>query len=259
MSLPYWLTIAAKNGEVEAIQQLVRLGGNLDSKGFSGTPLECAATSGDPATARWLLEAGAKLTPDALANAARSDSVGVLKLFVEHGADLNTTIGGANLTLVNMAQQGDAKTAETFLREQGVSAVGDNSEPPEVPASRGPASKADLRRVETALSVKLPKRLLEFLLSPPDDVLWDAGVVEGLTTNADEIIKQTNAAREFKEEDWDESFPHNMIVIGGNGGGDLFCMKSGGRGPRVYLFEHETGMVSKDRITLDELIEEMAE
>jgi ankyrin repeat protein len=123
------LTWAARNDACEAMQELVRLGADVNSNAYRGTPLLWAVYSDRVAAATWLLDHGAD--PDlrhdfggathgtaavAMHLAAQFGSLQCLRLLLDRGADATIKDGAYDATPLGWAEYGGAREAATMLR-----------------------------------------------------------------------------------------------------------------------------------------------
>ena len=101
-----WMASAARSGELEVMEELLRRGLTLDDTygGLGLCPLSRAA--GDPAVVDWLLEHGADPTaPGVMAGAAAYGSVETIAKLVALGGDLRTRTGKPPSTPFQIAQR----------------------------------------------------------------------------------------------------------------------------------------------------------
>jgi len=88
------LTIAAGKGDLAKVKALLEQGANINgSSGASAgsNPLWTAVTEGRVNVVQYLLEKGALQIPNMLFDAAASGDVGIVKILIRHGADVNYT------------------------------------------------------------------------------------------------------------------------------------------------------------------------
>ena len=96
-----------------------------------------------------------------------------------------------------------------------------------------------IKTIEDALDVVIPDWYKEFLRNIPDwihrtdengeEIYWSL-----IYSKPETIIKATKGAREFKEEDWENSFPQNLVCIGFTDSD--FVIRSGEKKQNVYTF-----------------------
>ncbi len=121
------LNIAARHDRAEVAVALLDAGADIEIHGWEGmTPLGVAARYGSVATARVLLQRGAALVPAgedreraALSIAAEAGQVEMLKLLVEHGADVNRSDTSLyHATALHEAAAGGQVEAARYLVSQ---------------------------------------------------------------------------------------------------------------------------------------------
>jgi hypothetical protein len=90
------LTDAVKHGRVDMTAKLLQLGAPTEGKAYghqvTNRPLIAACRSGNKEVVRQLLEHGAKLTGHEIGQAAEKGQMGMLKLLMEYGANVNRGI-----------------------------------------------------------------------------------------------------------------------------------------------------------------------
>lgn len=110
------LHIAADDGDVAALEELVQSGADLDAIAYGAhagdTPLHCAALCGPVASVKILVKAGANI--DAINHrslwtpahsAAFGDNIDVVKILVQAGADLTARTSGGS-SIADLAPKG---------------------------------------------------------------------------------------------------------------------------------------------------------
>ena len=112
------LAVAARDGQVVQVQQLLRAGHNPDASLGSWTPLMLATMNGEIEIARLLIQAGANLHRlhtdygSALGVAAMSPftsvegEIALLRLLLEHGAVVESENGSGMTPLMFAAREG---------------------------------------------------------------------------------------------------------------------------------------------------------
>ena len=261
----YWMTIGAKNNNVDMMVRLNELGCPLNGTSFAGTPLAAASTVGATEAVCWLLDRGVTIDSDEssvspLQQAVEADQVETVKLFIKAGADPLELIGWAKVSLLDVAEENSATATASYLRSIGLEPK--RSPPatePERPPSRA-LKESECRKIERALSLTLPNEYRNVLKSLPSGLHYETGCADGFIYLPSDIIAETESAREFKETEWPEHFPTNMLVIGGDGGGDLFCVNADEDGSVVYRFDHENGCIAEGETwELSEFLVEMTD
>ena len=119
---------AAANGKLEAVHELLRLGGNVSMTkvaGTKGTPLHQAALGGHKEVVLVLLGAGCPIDvvtsvgQNILHPAAHGGHVDLLGLFVEHGLDINGGDADGYTALHSAASNGKLEAVHELLRLGG--------------------------------------------------------------------------------------------------------------------------------------------
>ena len=148
LGLPNGLQNAAGKGHITLTKFLLSAGAELESDGGHGTALQSAIAGHWPDIVLLLLEHGAnpglvsevrdrktKPLPSPLLHATMEGHMGIVKLLLEHGADVNAPSwywGSSNLPLHTAAGKGDIEILQTLLKhganvdaqtEDGVSAI----------------------------------------------------------------------------------------------------------------------------------------
>lgn len=107
------LLVAARNGDIRAVDALAAAGADLDAVSpGDGTPLIVAAANGDLAMVRELIDLGADVDAAApgdgnpLIVAARDGHLEVARLLVEHGADIEHVVPRDENPLIRAAGEG---------------------------------------------------------------------------------------------------------------------------------------------------------
>ena len=132
LGLPNALQNAASKGHTALIKVLLSAGAELESDGGHGTALQSAIAGDQPDIVLLLLEHGANLDlfgevrdwknkplPSPLLHATMEGHVGIVKLLLEHGADVNAPSwywGSSNLPLHTAAGKGDIETLQMLLK-----------------------------------------------------------------------------------------------------------------------------------------------
>jgi len=260
----YWINFAAETDNLEMMTYLFRNGVRLTDLGLlKRSPLAAASTSGATGAAQWLFENGIIASEDnssssPLELAIRSNHFEMVKLLIENGANKNEQIGWAKISLLDFAEDHACSEISQYLRQQGLVLMRAPSPPKsENPPSR-PLSETECNNIESALGLRLSSEYKSLLQALPEGLHCETGCADGFLYIPSFIIDETKAARDFKEEHWPEPFPQNMIVIGGNGGGDNYCVNADEDGSIVYLFDHENGCIDpKQRTPLSDFFRDM--
>jgi cytochrome c len=121
------LHYAIQRGHAKAAELLIRRGANVNATSTWGTPLHSAAAAGLTDIARLLLERGADpnanwKTTVPLHVAARVGATEVVRLLLDHGADINALTSLDEPALHLALIQGHKETAD-LLRERGTMAL----------------------------------------------------------------------------------------------------------------------------------------
>lgn len=118
------LYLAAADGHHEIVAMLLQYGAKPDGDGSHTPPLNGAVQKEAPDTVKLLLDAGAdysrsngRYDPNAIAEAARRNSIAILKVFQDFGADMNATDGG--MTPLMFAVKDKKAEATRWLVEHG--------------------------------------------------------------------------------------------------------------------------------------------
>ena len=130
--LPNALQNAARKGHITLCKFLLSAGAELESDGGHGSALQSAIAGHRPDIVLLLLEHGANLgldsevrdrktepLPSPLLHAAMEGHMGIVKLLLEHGVDVNAlswSWGSSNLPLHNAAGKGDIEILQTLLK-----------------------------------------------------------------------------------------------------------------------------------------------
>ncbi len=123
------LHIAAEYDNVDMMQMLVDLGLDVNVPDLTSPegPIDAAATHNSMKAARWLLKRGAKINFEvngetrvsALAGASYQGYLDMVKLLIEHGADINAVWGDPPMNSLAFAVMYGKKEVEEYLRLQG--------------------------------------------------------------------------------------------------------------------------------------------
>ncbi|KAL8548083.1 hypothetical protein ACS0TY_007413 [Phlomoides rotata] len=111
---------AAQRDNKELMLLLLMKGANIEAKSVDGTPLQCAALSGNVDTVRFLLERGAEpnsictLSGSPLICAIKSHSFECMELLLKAGAESNTSLHGLG-PLALAASEGQTKFLKPLL------------------------------------------------------------------------------------------------------------------------------------------------
>ncbi|ARU54659.1 hypothetical protein OLMES_0556 [Oleiphilus messinensis] len=110
-----------------------------------------------------------------------------------------------------------------------------------------------LKSIEVKLKIEIPPVYRRFLLDFPGSLV--TGKETGVFYSVDQIVRSTEASRSYQEPDWPQPFPLNLLAVGWNGGGSIYCVREGEPGNMVYLFSHERGDVDpSETLTLETFI-----
>jgi len=192
-------------------------------------------------------------------NAIQSDSINLVKLLIESGANLKCSwerwdsplehaicIGRKDIAAYIAAVTNISKSEYEIIESKYL--INNNESYPLK------LDEESLKEVESVLGLKIPPLYREFLSKFPSDLV--TGGDEGIFHSSDWIIRSTQGARNYKEEDWAQPFPSDLIGIAWNGGGSVYCIREGERGNFVYLFSHEMGEIDpEETLSLTKLIE----
>jgi len=123
---PYPLHDAARQDNVQVVQQLLSSGSELDARDPSGsTALLVAARANSVGAAKALIEAGAdvnakdQIQDSAYLYSGARGHLDILKMTLAHGADLKSTNRYGGTALIPAAERGHVDTVETLI-EAGV-------------------------------------------------------------------------------------------------------------------------------------------
>ncbi len=108
-------------------------------------------------------------------------------------------------------------------------------------------NNSDIERIEKELKVQLPEVYKGFLKAFPKELPADCD--DGVYGNADVIIKATKGTRDYKEDEWESSYPLDCIDIGWDGGDGIFCIKEKDETGTVFVWDHEWGGFNPDETT----------
>ncbi len=116
-----WLHVAADFGRPEIVAYLLERGADINRRGgvFRGAAINIAASEGHLAVVRQLLDAGAALDTseperNPLFSAVRKGSMEIVRLLIERGIDYRVSYSGTSM---------DDMDAEAFARERGQTAI----------------------------------------------------------------------------------------------------------------------------------------
>ncbi|NIR44211.1 MAG: tetratricopeptide repeat protein [Gemmatimonadetes bacterium] len=117
---------AAKRGDVRAVAAALDRGMDVDP--IDGAPLNWAVRRGHVDMVRLLIERGARVGPDDLVRAARSGSVELASLLLEHDLDVNAVGGdlGVNDTPLFAAAEKGHRAMVEFLLQRGADPLATN-------------------------------------------------------------------------------------------------------------------------------------
>ncbi|MFC3152915.1 SMI1/KNR4 family protein [Litoribrevibacter euphylliae] len=116
----------------------------------------------------------------------------------------------------------------------------------------------ELKNIEDTLGIQIPNKYREFLSSFPEFLITDED--EGIFGTAKKIISETLSSRNYREEDWPVGYTNDLLAVGWNGGGSIYCIKEGESGDTIYLFDHEIGDINpEETMLLQEFIDEWSE
>jgi Ankyrin repeats (3 copies)/SMI1-KNR4 cell-wall len=259
------LNYAVKQSRLDQVQHLVSCGLSVNFCEGCEPPIATAIQTRSLDILKWLLENGADVnvsprTKPLIYSAIHSESLEIVSLLVEYGADLNCSWGIWESPLANAAAGKNNEIFE-FLKSRSIVSKKDIEhydvehyvKPFKSQSKLLRIDALGLEKVENELGCAIPPVYRAFLSSLPDDLLTHDDV--GIYHSADVIIKSTKAARAYKEEDWAEPYSDNLIAVGWNGCGSVYCVRGGENGDNVYLFEHERGEINHDEtLTLDEFL-----
>jgi len=116
----------------------------------------------------------------------------------------------------------------------------------------------ELKEVEDTLGIQIPHKYREFLSSFPDALVTEAD--EGIFYTAEKIIFETKGSRDYREEEWTVGYTNDLLSVGWNGGGSVYCIREGESGDTIYLFDHEWGDINPgETMSLQKFIEVWSE
>lgn len=241
------LNYAIEQGRLDQVQLLVERGIPIDFSDECTLPIASAIEKGKMDILKWLLEKGVDLkVPQGdkplIYKAMHSGSKEMVELLIEYGVDLQCSWGIWDTPLANAMAGKRTEMVELLSEHTGLSEVDAGCL---IVTAKGSYEKKlnedDLRAVERKLNLKIPNLYRAFLADFPDDLVTDDD--EGIFHSSDLIIESTQAARKYREDDWDDSFPCSLIAVGWNGGGSVYCIREGETGNQIYLFDHEQGCI----------------
>jgi hypothetical protein len=115
----------------------------------------------------------------------------------------------------------------------------------------------DLKNIENKLGIQIPPIYRTFLANISVEPNVDD---EGIFSTAERIISETISSRNYKEEDWVKGYTNDLLAVGWNGGGSMYCVREGESGDTIYLFDHEWGDLNpQETLSLQEFIDEWLE
>lgn len=149
--LNYYLRMAASANQIEVMSELVQMGADINAPQIDGRPegpVDDAVMDGAIAAARWLLQRGARLNHEvkgvtrcqSLVTAVHKGNLEMVKLLVEHGADINACWAG--LTPLSWAINHGQSEVENYLRSKGA------LEPSHLKSEKPAASKASTKEAK---------------------------------------------------------------------------------------------------------------
>ena len=119
-------------------------------------------------------------------------------------------------------------------------------------------TEEDLNTIEETLGIQIPELYRKFLSEFPAVLVTERD--EGIFHTAERIISQTKAARAYREEDWDIGYTDDLLAIGWNGGGSVYCVKEKESGDTIHLFDHEWGDINPgEAMSLEQFVDEWSE
>ncbi len=271
------LNHAAEQGRLEEVRWLVARGLPADFSDGCLPPIVTAIDHGEPEIAAWLVGQGVDVNAShggrpLIFGAVLSGSPELVALLIDAGADLNCSLGVWKSPLAQAEAAGNRPivallTAGTEPQEEAAGGAADPAgalDSAGAPDSAGaldsagadvaePLGEAELRRLEEVLGVTIPAAYRAFLSDFPDDLVTEGE--EGVFHSAELIRRSTERSRAYQEEDWPGPYPRNLIDVGWNGGGSVYCVRTGGPGDELLLFDHETGDLDPaETLTLPEWI-----
>lgn len=250
----FWLHRAAGNGNIEAMERLHQLGVDLNSSDYTGTALSKAASNGEVGSVKWLLDHGVSLNFDdkeisnnPLFSSIQNMQVDVARLLIEKGIDTNITYPCG-------------RDALAFAKQWGCEGViillGGNPKEAREPwvktafqdFSGQKMSNEILAAIEGELGINIPKFYREFLMRSFPEKLFFSNAEDNdnwIWLGPDYLMFHTLRsfiAYNSKDARKDKKIVRHpgFLVIGTDGGGNEWCIRTDGKDQSVYYFDHET-------------------
>lgn len=249
----FWVHRAAIDGNIKVLGHLLKLGCDLNSADYTGTPLAKAAASGHPECVEWLLDHGASLLLDSedisrnpLFSAIHSGDEEIAKLLISKGIDTKI-------------KYPCGRDALAFAKEWGRNSIivalgGDPNEKREPWVKTGlpdftgsPMSEEMVLGFERELGIKVPNFFRNFLLFQFPSQLFHPEAQDNDNwewLGPDYLMFHTARSYIAYSSVDSRSNPKvllhpGFLVIGTNGGGDAWCIKIDESDQSVHLYEHE--------------------